>query len=430
MWNNLKNSLANHINTKLGGTNITLSDPIPGSKLDFDTDSDGTADSGDPLAITDGSILSVAVGKFTGLKVVAQSTPNSTVIVKAGYALDPRGKGVLTVAADTTTLGMAAVSGGNKRIDLVTLDSDGSIAIYMGVETTGTPAPPPYPTTAVSLAEVLFQNASAITKDFNDGTNNYISKDARPILGWPSPRASRFSSPWFNDDFNYLRFSGGPPLTITKNNYGQGTGSASDETDLYTFQNNAGSGGSVGYGSTLDGTHTQIITNVSGSAEHSAEAARRWWRLVDGGMCFEIKAKLSANNLNPFIGLTTVHPGDRTLSQSDDDAIYFSNDGGTNTLDLRSQNGNSPSLSDNIAVTDLTAFNTYRIEVRNRMYISGSNAPLSVVRMYINDALKASFNSTSDNVPRTADDELFPAWGLSSTGSLTVDYVLFYSLEE
>ena len=66
------------------------------------------------------------------------------------------------------------------RIDLVTVDSSGAIALTTGSEGVS-PAVPTYPTNKIVVCEIFNEVGETIIRDWNDGTQGYIQADARPF---------------------------------------------------------------------------------------------------------------------------------------------------------------------------------------------------------------------------------------------------------
>ncbi len=106
-----------------------------------------------------------------------QSTPNMTLYVEAGifYIGNTRvifaGGNSPSFTAPTT----------NPRIDILTIDSAGTLAITQGTEA-ASPSVPTYPTDKIVICEVYNRVGETSIKDTSDGTNGYISNDTRPTL--------------------------------------------------------------------------------------------------------------------------------------------------------------------------------------------------------------------------------------------------------
>ncbi len=122
-------------------------------------------------------------GDFQPLRVTAQGTPDMTVAVAGdndrGYVL---GNAPLDYAGGNSGNFTAPAGGGEKQIDIIHIDSAGTLSITSGTPTTGTPSPPTYPTDEMVLAEVYLRQGMTVIKDADDSTNGYIFKDRSPLL--------------------------------------------------------------------------------------------------------------------------------------------------------------------------------------------------------------------------------------------------------
>jgi hypothetical protein len=102
-------------------------------------------------------------------------------------------------AGGNTSTFTAPVS--NRRIDLVTLDSSGTLGVVTGTEL-ASPVPPTYPANKLVVCEVLHRITETIIRDWNDGgLQGYISNDSRPLLAPPyisdtSQVATQIFIPW------------------------------------------------------------------------------------------------------------------------------------------------------------------------------------------------------------------------------------------
>lgn len=112
------------------------------------------------------------------LLVHQQATPGMTLYVEPGVAYVGATR-VIYAGGNTPTI-TAPVS--NPRIDLITIDSSGTIAVTTGTEN-ASPVAPTYPASKLVLAEVYNKVGETSLKDTSDGTNGYISNDVRPVLG-------------------------------------------------------------------------------------------------------------------------------------------------------------------------------------------------------------------------------------------------------
>jgi hypothetical protein len=133
--------------------------------------------------VDDADIFDVGVDKFTGLRCAAQATPDNTVLVAAGAYPASDGLSTKTYAGGTSPVFPNTGGAGINRIDVLTINDGGTLAITAGVEGPS-PSVPNYPTGVVPLCEVYIRyNAAAIViKDADDSTNSYIQQDARPII--------------------------------------------------------------------------------------------------------------------------------------------------------------------------------------------------------------------------------------------------------
>jgi len=110
-----------------------------------------------------------------------QSSPNMTLLVQAG-----------TVFFGTTKVEYAGGNSGsftapatNPRIDLLYLNSSGSLVILQGTEA-GSPVAPAYPSNAVPICEVYLRVGTTAIHDTDQATHGYIYKDVRSFIAAPS----------------------------------------------------------------------------------------------------------------------------------------------------------------------------------------------------------------------------------------------------
>ena len=108
------------------------------------------------------------------LKPLAQETPDMTIRVGSGVAI-VLGSVVKFAGDDIGTI-TAPVT--HPRIDLVTLDSSGTLAVTTGVEG-ASPDVPDYPTTKFVVAELYIPVGATSIKNEDDGSNGYILRDVR-----------------------------------------------------------------------------------------------------------------------------------------------------------------------------------------------------------------------------------------------------------
>lgn len=85
---------------------------------------------------------------------------------------------VVFAGASTSTF---SAPGANPRIDIITVDSTGTVAISNGAEA-GSPTAPAYPANKLVVCEVYHRVAETKILDYDDGVNGYISKDARSAI--------------------------------------------------------------------------------------------------------------------------------------------------------------------------------------------------------------------------------------------------------
>jgi len=67
------------------------------------------------------------------------------------------------------------------RIDIVTLDNAGTIAMTQGSEAVS-PSAPAYPANKIVVCEIFNTVGETIIKDWNDGSQGYVSNDVRPEI--------------------------------------------------------------------------------------------------------------------------------------------------------------------------------------------------------------------------------------------------------
>lgn len=119
-----------------------------------------------------------------GFKALAQVSPNMTIRIDPGVA---NIQGTIVKYAGGNSPAFTAPAS-NNRIDLVCMDSAGTISIVQG--TSGaTPSAPDYPSDKLVICEVYLKNTSTSIVNINDSvsTHGYLLKDARPIV---VPKAS------------------------------------------------------------------------------------------------------------------------------------------------------------------------------------------------------------------------------------------------
>lgn len=107
-----------------------------------------------------------------------QGTPNMTLYVEAGVCYV--GATRVIFAGGNSPIFTAPIT--NPRIDILTIDSAGILAITQGTEA-ASPTAPAYPSDKLVLCEVYNRVGETSIKDASDGTNGYIYNDVRPFLG-------------------------------------------------------------------------------------------------------------------------------------------------------------------------------------------------------------------------------------------------------
>lgn len=121
-------------------------------------------------------ISSGFVESFTPFKVTAQGSPNMTLAVTAGVAYI--NTSVVKFAGGNSPTFTAP--GSNSRIDLLVIDSTGTLAVIQGLAG-ASPTAPTYVADKLVLAEIFLRSTSTVIKNTDDAINGYISKDTRAI---------------------------------------------------------------------------------------------------------------------------------------------------------------------------------------------------------------------------------------------------------
>jgi len=129
--------------------------------------------------------LGVSASGFNPLYAQAQGTPDMTLQVSAGVVKFL--SAVCKYAGGNSPTFTAPAIVNQKRIDLLCIDSAGTLSVVQGTATTGTPSAPTYPTNKFVICEVYLRNASTSIKSSDDGTNGYISKDVRYFCSAENP---------------------------------------------------------------------------------------------------------------------------------------------------------------------------------------------------------------------------------------------------
>lgn len=106
-----------------------------------------------------------------------QSSPNMTLYVEAGCCFIG-GTKVIFAGGNSPTF---SAPGSNNIINLLVIDSSGTLSIVVGTSGSS-PTAPAYPKDKIVLAEVYIRSASTSIKDSDDSTNGYIYNHVRPFL--------------------------------------------------------------------------------------------------------------------------------------------------------------------------------------------------------------------------------------------------------
>jgi len=109
-----------------------------------------------------------------------QASPGLTLYVEPGVFYIGATR---VIFAGGNSPSFSAPAASNKRIDILTINSAGTLAITQGTPTTGSPSAPAYPTDGtIVIAEVYNRAGQSSIKDANETTNGYIYNDVRPFL--------------------------------------------------------------------------------------------------------------------------------------------------------------------------------------------------------------------------------------------------------
>lgn len=114
---------------------------------------------------------------YNSLQVHAQDTPDMTLKIEDGAFIIG---GVIIKYAGGNSPTITAPSS-NPRIDVITIDSAGTVAVTAGAEA-GSPSAPTYPAGKLPLAEIYLRVGATSIKDEDDTTNGYVYKDVRPLV--------------------------------------------------------------------------------------------------------------------------------------------------------------------------------------------------------------------------------------------------------
>lgn len=109
-----------------------------------------------------------------------QNTPDLTLKVEAGVCYVGATR---VIYAGGNSPSFTAPSS-NPRIDLLTIDSSGTIGRTAGTEASS-PSVPTYPKDKIVLAEVYCRVSQTTIRDSDQGSNGYIKQDVRPFFSMP-----------------------------------------------------------------------------------------------------------------------------------------------------------------------------------------------------------------------------------------------------
>lgn len=127
-------------------------------------------------------------GDIEPLRVRAQSSPDMTVAVSGDNNRSyVNGNVALDFSGGNSSSFTAPTGVGEKRIDVLSVDSSGVLNITTGTDTTGTPTPPTYPEDELVLAEIYLRYGMSSVKNTDDSTNGYIFKQRTPIYNLGAP---------------------------------------------------------------------------------------------------------------------------------------------------------------------------------------------------------------------------------------------------
>lgn len=107
-----------------------------------------------------------------------QTVPNLTLAVEPGVFYI----GNIRVDFASGNSPSFAAPSANPRIDLLTIDSAGSLSIILGSEAAN-PVPPAYPTNKLAICEVYCRVGQTTVLDSDSAGQGYIYRDVRPFLG-------------------------------------------------------------------------------------------------------------------------------------------------------------------------------------------------------------------------------------------------------
>jgi hypothetical protein len=106
-----------------------------------------------------------------------QGTANMTLYVEPGVVYIGATRVIFGGGNSPTITAPAS----HPRIDILTIDSSGTLAITQGTEA-ASPVVPSYPTNKAVLCEIYNRVGETSVKDADDSSNGYISNDVRPFI--------------------------------------------------------------------------------------------------------------------------------------------------------------------------------------------------------------------------------------------------------
>jgi len=156
------------------------------------------------------------------LRLEAQSSPNMTGLVRAGWGY----AGSVAVVYGGGNTPAFVAPGADNRIDLVTISATGVVAITQGVAA-ASPARPACPVDLIPLGYVYLKSTttSIVARNDGDPTHGYIEADARPFVSAIPQDLRTTASPLFSNLTLSARTSGRVAFFTTG-------GAFSDSADL------------------------------------------------------------------------------------------------------------------------------------------------------------------------------------------------------
>lgn len=122
-------------------------------------------------------------GDIEPLRTRAQASPDMTVNVEGdndrAYVI---GNTPLDFAGGNSSVFTAPAGAGEKQIDILHIDKDGTLTITSGTPTTGVPSPPTFPGNELVVAEIFLRQGMTAVKNTDDATNGYIFKARTPLF--------------------------------------------------------------------------------------------------------------------------------------------------------------------------------------------------------------------------------------------------------